>query len=195
MRNEQLEAKSLTGESLRVEFVRQGDRYAHHLVAVDAEGYRAILLDSEEGSANETREPSPPLQSLSIEKLPDGRNVALLVGMAGRRHWSASIEPLPNATGFAFDIACRTPHEEPVLVSTYSVPAPSAATLFVAADESRVDVQSARYHLAISPSQDAFAAFFLGLPGEKRSFYVLAQPQQGHTVRWKYFVELLPSDH
>ena len=190
MRSEQLDAKGLAGELLRVEFVRHGDRYGHRLVAIDADGYEEILLDSEEG----THEPSPPLQNLSIETLPDGRRVALLVGMAGRRHFSASIEPLRNATGFAFDIACRTPDEEPALVSTYSIAAPTPATLFVAADESRVDVRSARHHLAISPGQDAFAAFFLRLPGEKRSFYVLAEPEQGITVRWKYFVELLPAD-
>ena len=55
------------------------------------------LLESIEGTATDDWPPSPPLQSLSIETLPDGRRVALLVGMAGRSHWSASIEAVASA--------------------------------------------------------------------------------------------------
>ncbi|HEY2894185.1 MAG TPA: hypothetical protein VGJ16_08235, partial [Pirellulales bacterium] len=49
---------------------------------------------------------SPPFQSATYEQKPDGP-VILLVGMAGKSHWSASVE-LDRADGhIRFDVACR----------------------------------------------------------------------------------------
>ena len=66
------------------------------------------MLESVEGSASDDWPASPPLQNLSIEELAPGRRAALLVGMAGRSHWSASIEPVPGQAALLFDVACRT---------------------------------------------------------------------------------------
>jgi len=65
------------------------------------------LLESIEGSPADEWPASPPLQSLHCEALPDGSHVALLVGMAGRGHWSASIGPQANDSRLVFDMACR----------------------------------------------------------------------------------------
>jgi hypothetical protein len=193
MRNEQLEAKSLTGESLRVEFVRSGDRYGHRLVAVDADGRELLVLDSVEGNAAEAWPASPPLQSLSVESLPDGRRVALLVGMAGRGHWSASIEALPGAAAFVCDIACRTTGGEPALASSYRLAAPSTAKLFIAPDESWIEVQCKQGDMVISPAREAAAPSILRMLGTE-SFAIAPLPQKGTTIRWKYRIELLPPD-
>jgi hypothetical protein len=110
---------------LQVDFRFRGDRFSH-VVSLIGRGESPIaLLESVEGTATEAWPPSPPLQSLNIESLPDGRRVALLVGMAGRGHWSASIETLPHPAGFLFDIACRTTGSEGKLASTYRLATPA----------------------------------------------------------------------
>ena len=107
MRNETIETSGENGFHLRVEFEWQLDRYGHSISIVDPSGAVTPLLRSIEGGAEDDWPPSPPLQTLSIEKLPDARTVALLVGMAGRSHWSASVEPQNGEARIIFDMACR----------------------------------------------------------------------------------------
>jgi hypothetical protein len=114
------------GHKLRVEFFQQGDRYAHRLSAILAEGddsRRVIpLAESVEGTPDDPWPPSPPLQSLSMEEMPVAGRAALLVGMAGRSHWSASIElELIDKNPPRFDLACRFTTVPDRLGSTYRV--------------------------------------------------------------------------
>ena len=107
MRTEAIVATGANGCLLRVEFVHQGDRFGHVIFAVSATGEAERLLESIEDTGRDNWPASPPLQSLSLEALPDGRPVALLVGMAGGSHWSASVEPLADRPALLFDVACR----------------------------------------------------------------------------------------
>ncbi len=100
----------LEAEDLRVRFYWHLDRYAHE-VSRRIDGNWQPLLTSVEGSPADDWPASPPFQSLHIEQRDDGRTLALLVGMAGKSHWSASIEieagqqqPSPCVS---FDVACR----------------------------------------------------------------------------------------
>ena len=96
--------------ALRVDFIKLADRYGHELSAVIREGSAenvVPLCASVEGAGDDPWPPSPPLQSLSIEKLADGRKAALLVGMAGKSHWSASIAEVAGFCELEFDYACR----------------------------------------------------------------------------------------
>jgi hypothetical protein len=52
---------------------------------------------------------------------PDGRTFALLVGMAGASHWSASVEADPIRERIIFDVACRIKAEPKWLGSSYGV--------------------------------------------------------------------------
>ncbi|MFM7073965.1 MAG: hypothetical protein ACKO38_19435 [Planctomycetota bacterium] len=65
------------------------------------------LLESCEGQSGDIWPASPPLQQLLVESRAEAGQVALLVGMAGRSHWSLSVEPLADRIGFRFDAACR----------------------------------------------------------------------------------------
>jgi hypothetical protein len=103
---------------LRLCFERQGDRYAHRVELAAAGGWQTVL-ESLEGKPDEAWPPSPPLQSLHIEERPGGRRVALLVGMAGRSHWSLSVEADPAAASLAFDAACRLQEVPSFLGSRY----------------------------------------------------------------------------
>jgi hypothetical protein len=169
MQNQRLEAIDASGHGLRVEFEWRGDRFGHSIVLVSGGAPGSIpLLKSIEGTAGEAWPPSPPLQSLSLETLPDGRKVALLVGMAGRSHWSASIEALPDRPALVFDIACRRGQEAEALGSAYQ---PAAGT-----DERR----------------NLICAAGTALQEDERAlrFFPQVQASVGSTVRWKYTVEL-----
>jgi len=113
MHNEAIEACGENGFLLHVEFERQLDRYGHTISMVDPSGGITPLLRSGEGVTEDDWPPSPPLQTLSMEKLSDARTVALLVGMAGRSHWSESVEPVIGEAKIVFDVACRyVPHQQ-----------------------------------------------------------------------------------
>lgn len=107
MRSEAIEAIGAGKVCLRIEFIRHGDRFAQFISVIDAAGNAIPALESIEGTSKDEWPTSPPLQSLSIETLPDGRRAALLVGMAGGSHWSASVEPIAGEAALLFDIACR----------------------------------------------------------------------------------------
>jgi hypothetical protein len=102
-----IESISRSGQRLRLEFIWLGDRYGHRVSRIDASGAIQPLLESIEGSANDDWPPSPPLQSLTFEKLAGDRPVALLLGMAGNSHWSASMETVADQAALIFDLACR----------------------------------------------------------------------------------------
>src|SRR5687767_2733471 len=108
-----IESLDADGCGLRVVFFKPEsakDRYGHVIAAVENAGQpteRAVTkLVSVEGLGEDGWPLSPPLQSLSIEQRPSGA-VALLVGMSGQSHWSASVEAIPGQGKLIFDLACR----------------------------------------------------------------------------------------
>jgi hypothetical protein len=77
-------------------------------------------LRSLEGTSHELWPPSPPLQSCSLQEIQPAQTAAFLVGMAGKSHWSASIETIPGQAEVVFDVACRVSQIPDWLGSTYS---------------------------------------------------------------------------
>ena len=124
-----LECPTGGGHRLRVDFYKVSDRYGHRLsvIVCDHAGSETVipLAESVEGVSDDPWPPSPALQSLSIEEFADGRSAALLVGMAGKSHWSASFEVETVPTGFCcapkFKLACRFSSTPTRLGSTYRV--------------------------------------------------------------------------
>ena len=96
---------SLTGGGIRVAFRFERDRFAHAIEIADGDAW-IPLLNSIEGTPDDDWPASPPLQSLHRESR-GAKQVALLVGMAGKSHWSASVELDPQQGSLLFDIACR----------------------------------------------------------------------------------------
>lgn len=91
-------------DALELRFHQEGDRQAHSLFWI-RDGEAVPILRSLEGDDQSVWPPSPPLQQLSIEHRASG-DVALLVGMAGKSHWSLSVESL-SAGRLRFEAACR----------------------------------------------------------------------------------------
>lgn len=119
----QLESLQLRGERLRLELIGLPDRVGHRLWLRETPGTEErLLLESVEGTPAEAWPASPPLQDASFETRPDGSQLLLLVGMAGRSHWSASFQLLPLEETIEFDIACRTNEPPEFLGSAYQVP-------------------------------------------------------------------------
>jgi hypothetical protein len=109
------------GRGVGVAFFRQEDRYAHRIDWLDAAAVHPGLI-SQEGGAEEHWPPSPPLQHLRCEEPAPGRRILLLVGMAGRTHWSLSVEADERSASLLFDVACRVVNPPHWVGSTYRVP-------------------------------------------------------------------------
>jgi hypothetical protein len=122
-----LEGPINEGHRLRIDFFKLADRYGHRLSVVlraeDGQETLVPLAESVEGAPDDPWPPSPPLQSLTIEERDDTSKVALLVGMAGRSHWSASIaveRATPSLFCYpVFELACRFTSQPTLLATTY----------------------------------------------------------------------------
>jgi hypothetical protein len=179
----QVESLAADGRRLRVEFLQVGDRYAHRLVAVDADGSEAVLLCSIELTADEESLEHPALQSLHVQPLADrAGSLAALVGMSGASHWSLGVEPDPAATSprLIFDAACRMKRNGLVRVaSRYARVAAATPADRIRIEPLPTDGQSAAPSL--KTSADAVSIVREIMPAD-------VAPT---TVRWRYAIELI----
>lgn len=181
----------LESTAWRVTFVRQGDRRGHVVELLGGAGAAPLRCESIEGDDGEFWPLSPPLKELSIEARPDGRQVALLVGMAGPSHWSLSIELDPREERLAFDVACRFESEPRLLLgSSYALTPELAASLASPASNGAISPGSlARLELGQAPSVKTACRWDPvggGLRIEPVDFRQ-ARPASGRrTVRWMY---------
>lgn len=120
--------RDAAGGEWRTTFARQNDRFGHAVHWRAAEGgLSEVVLQSTEGDATQVWPFSPVLQQLHFEtRSPaaagnaDHSPIALLLGQAGRSHWSLSVAPTPSGDRLEFDVACRVPADsQPVLQSSY----------------------------------------------------------------------------
>jgi hypothetical protein len=159
----------LEAGNLRVRFFWQGDRYAHEVSIRDGDAWLPALL-SVEGSPEHDWPASPPFQSLHIEQRDDGRTLALLVGMAGKSHWSASIEIDEPSACVLFDVACRARSaSQGWLTSSYRAAEGAASDL-----------------LAIELGQRFGPAELETSPGQSRVVAEIDMDGNPQTVRWDY---------
>jgi hypothetical protein len=149
MQNETIGAVGNDGLGFRVEFRWLGDRYGHLISRFGPGNDPEPLLESIEGVTSDAWPPSPPLQSLTSQRMPNGASAALLVGMAGRSHWSASIEAVPNSAELIFDIACRHSDQPSYLGSQYQTLAPTDKLFFIRGLDSKIQPQAEK--LLIQP--------------------------------------------
>jgi hypothetical protein len=139
-------AAVLEARDLRAVFVRRGDRYAHRIEVRDeaTKGW-TIALESLEGTDEEPWPPSPPFQQLHVEHRKEG-DVVLLVGMAGRSHWSAAVDVSPDGKSLRFDVAVRVQSVGERLGSSYDIrDAAAASRIVTAAPEGTSDRSEFRF--------------------------------------------------
>jgi len=185
---------SLEGGGLRVVFARHGDRYAHSVFltaggvptdvrgishssvsTTEVESSSGLLLESMEGTPDDDWPVSPALRELHFEDRADGRRLALLVGMAGRSHWSLSVE-LDAARGqLVFDVACRLRSPPARLGSRYRLSAGSAECPQTPLTIESIDGQSARLVMMADGELVVEPPRFAG--------------PWPSTIRWRYLVQ------
>lgn len=194
-----LEARPQGRHRLRIDFFRLGDRCGHRLSIVlrDEYGGEATisLAESVEGAPDVTWPPSPPLQSLSVEKLPDDGTAALLVGMAGRSYWSASITSNDfDRRMLKFDLACRFQAIPDLIGSEYQAMPGVAIEISkgcaMLCDLTRnVGALFSWHFLGEPPSAEAQAS---GLTSRFRMRPTTRSDKADGTIRWQYTVALPP---
>ena len=162
------------GWILQVEFLRPSDRWQHVISLAKPVPDRPLtfvpLFVSLEGAAQDAWPASPVLQNLHFEQLSDNRRAALLVGMAGRSHWSASIEAAGEGCAVLFDIACRVSQTAEFLGSTYEVSS---------------EFQSAAHRTTVVGEQAGdFAPPQIEVREQRLA--IVSSTRAERTIRWKY---------
>jgi hypothetical protein len=184
--DQQLLALNAQGTGLGVALWRQGDRYAHALYAFGGAAETPLLLmASLEGNDREPWPTSPPLQQLIVEPREAGRNVALLIGMAGSSHWSLSIDVDSIGRLIVFEAACRCSTQPTEMGSRYRV-----------RPVSRLSNRELQWHLPNSGQVELVWPDSRGQcqhgPPRQTDWIVrpmdLSPPQWPATVRWNYAV-------
>lgn len=116
------ESLILEGGPWRVTIERAGDRLAHRVDVRQGAGWRELLA-SIEGATDDVWPASPPLQELHTQTHGVAAPLALLVGMAGKSHWSLSASVQAAGETALFDVACRARAAAEFLGSTYRLAA------------------------------------------------------------------------
>ena len=171
-------SNALAAGSLRVEFFRAADRFAHRVSIVDTEGHETKVAESIEGSAEEAWPASPALQECHRETGPDGRPRLLLVGMSGGSHWSMSVETI-DEKAIVFDVACRGRGFPPRVGSAYRWLAPGS----VNEGTIQSSVRGCSCALSIEPGTEIGLRLKGNVVRVERTVVPNDSPQ---TVRWKH---------
>lgn len=171
---------AIASSELKIVFVRSADRFCHYIA--DSAAEEAALLASVEGAADDAWPPSPPWQEVHVERRGE-LQVALLVGRAGRSHWSMSVEPDAVENGLLFDVACRTSGQVGLLASTYRLGDAQAAVSL-----GNVVRFGAGYELQALTGEVEWS----GTDGDRlvRIVPCRAEANSPQTIRWQY--RLLP---
>lgn len=141
---------------------------------------------SVEGNSEQVWPESSPFQQIVCENVGAGNKPVLLgVGMAGKAHWSATIEGDSLTEAIAMDIACRSAAVPERLGSTYWIPDTWKATL---TSENSISLEHiSGINVAIDSVGNTPIVF------EDQKMYIRpsvdgAQHQRGKTYRWRYLV-------
>ncbi|QDU29922.1 hypothetical protein ETAA8_50390 [Anatilimnocola aggregata] len=177
------------GKLLQVNFDRSHDRWRHRVSLVLPEGSSAVspllLFESIEGTSHEDWPVSPPLQFVSIETRPKKPPVALLMGMAGGSHWSASIEQQPAEQALRFDVACRVKGEPMNLGSRYRL-APRVESVEALGDRIVLRAAGATFELVGESVKDSPVPTLELSDRELHIHFGQPVADQSATHRWMY---------
>jgi len=181
---------TLSAAGLRLQFARSGDRFVHQVLWLDTAGNEHLLLTTAEGDDTNPWPPSPPLQDLHLESRGAGATVALAVGMAGRSHWSLSVEALPVGE-LRFDVACRANDPPGPLASSYRLGegvvaevSPEGITLAVQGQTAAIIAATAANTVLESPASSISPTTAASLAIAPMQVPAVAPA----TVRWQYVI-------
>jgi hypothetical protein len=172
-----LETPAVADEVLRCTFQRSGDRFIHQIESL-LDGEATLMFSSVEGEPNEPWPPGPPWQELHVHEQPDGSSALMLVGQAGKSHWSMSVTVDNDANAIVFDVACRVRETPAFLGCTYLDHWGGTGLQPVQLTALSADVLESRPTSSIDTSENRVAI----TPG-----YDASPPM---TVRWDYAIQI-----
>ncbi len=147
-----------------------------------------LIIKSLEGNPSQAWPESSPFQQIVCENVGAGGKAVLLgVGMAGKAHWSATIEGDSMTQAIAMDIACRTAAVPEHLGSAYWISAPWIATSISENSLSLVHPDG------ITLIVDSIGNTSITVENRKmlvRPSIDTAHHQRGQTYRWRYVLRL-----
>jgi hypothetical protein len=152
------------------------DRWAHDILWRGPDGW-ILLFESVEGSSVSHWPASPPLVSLEIDDQRENTRTALLVGMAGKCHWSLSVEFDRFAGRARFDAACRVRGARGPLGSRYQLLQTAASVNHQVACVGGLHVYTDRhFESRLSVAERNLSIVPMGtIPGD-----------EAQTIRWAY---------
>ena len=166
------------GRGLLISFRWRDDRF-DHVVSVIGGGE---LISSVEGDDQQDWPPSPPFQEATPHGADHAPHAILLVGMAGKSHWSASAERSGDSPRIVFDVACRLTAAPTCLGSSYRVVGGSCQSASV--------FESSGCRIQTLPIDGVMSC---RLQEDEQGLRVtpttLTDPPT--TIRWRYAVEML----
>ncbi len=143
-------------------------------------------MSSVEGNSEQAWPDSSPFQQIVCENVGAGNKPVLLgVGMAGKAHWSATIEGDSLTEAIAMDIACRSAAIPEQLGSTYWVPEAWKAVLI---SENSLTLEHSRGIKVTIDSIGNTPIVFENQRIQIRPTIDGTQHQRGKTYRWRYLV-------
>jgi hypothetical protein len=177
----------LAARGWRVNFAWQGDRFAHQVQGLLG-GQWVHLLQSLEDSAAGDWPPAPPLQSGQLEARAGPSPVALLVGMAGKSHWSLAVQVVESGA-LLFDVACRVREPPGFLGSIYTLPPRVTAERPGDGHAMRLAGRGGAVELAPA-NQDG--ACHVTAAGNRITVVARAAPRSvPATIRWRYALRVM----
>ncbi len=148
-----------------------------------------LILKSVEGNPSQAWPESSPFQQIVCENVgAGGKPVLLGVGMAGKAHWSATIEGDSMTEAIAMDIACRTAAVPEYLGSTYWIP--EIWRVAAHTDQRLLLEHPDGFQVAI----DSIGNTPLAFENQKLLISPTIDPthhQRGQTYRWRYAIRTL----
>lgn len=146
-----------------------------------------LILSSLEGTPDQAWPSSPPFQEIVAENIAAGGRPALLgVGMAGKSHWSATIEGDGFTEAVAFDIACRTAAAPALLGSAYLIAEGWTAERI---DDRSLAIRHLDGREVILDTIGNCALAWAGKNIALKPSFDATQHQRGQTYRWRYVLK------
>jgi len=171
-----LQVPSADGTSLRCTFIKSGQRFVHTMDCI-FDGNAVPQVSSVDGIVDDPWPPSPPWQELHVHEQPERSPALMLVGRAGKSHWSMTVTVAPEQIAFVFDVACRIREMPAFLGSTYR------------AQWSEQSGPAAQIE-AIATGQAQTPPAHVDTVGEQIVVQAPCTVELPATVRWKYRIAL-----
>ncbi len=150
------------------------------------------IMTSCEGTPQDTWPASSPFQQIVREEIGTEKKLVLLaVGMAGKTHWSGTVEGDAMTEAIAMDFAARVNATPDFLGSTYFIDDAWTAQLQTTADALNQSVTLTHAEQGVKLVFDSIGPHLVSIDGKKLTLTFQADfpaTKRNQTLRWRYVI-------